>query len=43
VKTIISNSEDETIKIAEKIAPSLKTKDVIILVRRLRLWKNQVC
>ncbi|MCI8309537.1 MAG: tRNA (adenosine(37)-N6)-threonylcarbamoyltransferase complex ATPase subunit type 1 TsaE [Clostridia bacterium] len=40
MKKIISNSSEETINLAEKIAPSLKTGDVIILVRRFRVWKN---
>lgn len=36
MKQIISNSGDETMQIAEKIAPSLKKGDIIILERRFR-------
>jgi tRNA threonylcarbamoyladenosine biosynthesis protein TsaE len=41
VKTIISNSADETIQIAERIAPILKTRDVIILVGDLGSGKTK--
>lgn len=40
MKEIISNSGEETIDVALKIAPYLKTGDVIVLERRTGFWKN---
>ena len=37
MKEIISNSGEETIQIAKKIAPNLKRGDVVILERRFRI------
>lgn len=40
MKEIISNSGEETMELALKIAPYLKTGDIIVLERRIRFWKN---
>jgi len=38
MKEIVSNSSEETIQIAQKIAQNLKIGDIIILTRRFRIW-----
>ena len=36
----ISNSELETKDIAKNLASQVSARDIIILIRRFRLWKN---
>lgn len=42
VNTLISNSEEDTKKIANNLASKLNIGDIIILSRGLRFWENKV-